>query len=117
MSETTLWTNPNISASFASADVTLSESIQNFDYIGFDIAQSTSVSTTNRTIMSVADFALTTTGSASSRNVGFSGGSTWVRYAFRKGSDTIVGFSSCQNKNSAGNQNDKLIPIKIVGLK
>lgn len=33
--ETTLWTNPNTSASFSSQEVTLSDEYTNYDYIKF----------------------------------------------------------------------------------
>ena len=123
MSETTLWTNPNTSVSFASTDVTLSESIQNYThikvYVAFGNAAAGQLDIVWSILMPVSDFLGATTSGASGRQL-FTpteitqGGGFRYRNAYYKG-DTTVGFSQCYESGTAKNQ--QLIPLRIAGVK
>ena len=123
MSETTLWTNPNTSATFGATDVTLSESIQNYThikiYVAFGNATSGQLDIVWSVLMPVSDFLGVTTSSASGRQL-FTLTEITASSAFRyrntyyKG-DTTVGFSQCYESGTVKNQ--QLIPLSIVGCK
>ena len=124
-SETTLWTNGSTSSDYASATVTLSSDIDNFDYIAVEFKSHKSQSTTQKTMMSVTDF-------KQAKNSGFSsqytprlaiGGSynnnaTVALRGVAYVSDTQVVFGTCRSLAASSSvKNDYAIPVKIIGLK
>ena len=122
MSETTLWTNPNTSVSFASTDVTLSESIQNYThikvYVAFGNAAAGQLDIVWSILMPVSDFLNVITsggGPLFTLTERSSGGALRHRNVSYKG-DTTVGFSQCY-ENSSTAKNQQLIPLSIVGCK
>lgn len=125
LSETTLWTNGSTSSDYASATVTLSSDIDNFDYIEVEFKSHKSQSTTQKTIMSVNDF-------KQAKNSGFAsqytprlaiGGSynnnaTVALRGVAYVSDTQVIFGTCRSiASSSSVKNDYAIPVRIIGLK
>lgn len=121
MSETTLWTNPNTSASFIATDVTLSESIQNYThikvYVAFGNAVAGQLDIVWSILMPVSDFVDVITSGAQlfTLTERSSGGAFRNRNVYYKG-DTTVGFAQCY-ENSSTAKNQQLIPLRIVGCK
>ena len=123
MSETTLWTNSDTSATFGSTDVTLSESIQNYThikvYVAFGNAVAGQLDIVWSVLMPVSDFLGATVSGASGRQLFTlteitAGGAFRYRNTYYKG-DTTVGFSQCYEGGTVKNQ--QLIPLSIVGCK
>lgn len=118
VTEKVLWTNPSPSASFAQQAVTLSDSIDNYDYIAIkskpttgntdpfiatylkeDVRKSVTGSTTNHNVMSIAC------------NVG----AAYVRRVFYT-SDTQITFDHSYQINAASTGNAYNIPLQVLGL-
>ena len=123
MSETTLWTNSNTSASFGATDVTLSESIQNYTYIKINVAFGNAAAgqldNTWSNFMPVTDFVKATESGSIGRPC-FTVTEVTQANALRRRnvlykSDTTVGFAQCYEGSTAKNQ--QLIPLSIVGCK
>lgn len=120
--ETTLWTNSSPTSTFANTTVTLSQSIENFDYIKFRIASTksnTAESYQAESIFSVADVKRSTTTTyapqciISSRST--SGGQYVRRFLYE--SNTSLSISSGQQIAGTSGNNNYVIPLSIVGIK
>lgn len=119
--ETTLWTNSSPSSNYASDTVTLSSDIDNFDYIEVEFKSHKSQSSTQKTLMSVADFKL-------AKNSGFAsqytprlaiGGSynnnaTVALRGVAYESDTQLIFGTCRAGTTT--KNDYAIPVRVIGV-
>ena len=124
MKETVLWTNPNTTADFAAQDITLSESIQNYDYIKVYIAFAKDALTSVWSeLMPVNDFLNTVDVSGRGRGtlgINEISASYYSRYRhlYYK-TDTTARFSNANTvQNSSATQtNNCLIPLRIVGCK
>lgn len=124
--ETVLWTNPSPTATFSAQTVTLSESYENYSYLGFEGAQTKSNTTvTVTTYISVEDFEKCIT-----RNVGqdigfvaFSSRNNYVQESRRASVVTdsttqiSIGSACRMDSSNAGCNDEYAIPIKIVGIK
>lgn len=117
--ETVLWTNSAPTSSFASQSVTLSDNINNYDYLKFTIAFSTSVADSSSTIISVSDFKKMTSSASTGHPVGFVGGRYTNIYsrAVYYTDDTTVNFGSNYQQGASTVANTNIIPIQIVGIK
>lgn len=113
MSTTTLWTNPNTSASFADQTITLSQSLNNFQYIRIAYNVRTSTSENVWEFYYRSDFQ-TCQGDTGPRMM--IGGANYVR-GVRYISATSIGFSKAfyLNSSSYGSNNSYVIPISVSG--
>jgi hypothetical protein len=104
MTETTLWTNSSPTSAFVSQDVTLSQDIDNFDYLKITVRASTTTSTSIGVIISVSDFKKTvTTGQGVSFGICGGNSGSHARRAVAYSSDTKVWFSAALSGNSTYN--------------
>lgn len=117
--ETVLWTNPSPSSTFAAQTVTLSESIDNFDYIAISYCQSTSYPIPSKIIYSVSDFKKSIQTATNDPIVGLCVSDTSNSYG-RKAyyvNSTTIGFTLGYRWNSAYSTNNAANPISIIGIK
>ncbi len=120
LKETVLWTNPNPNADYASATVTLSQSIQNFDFVKIyykgiktsvtELSFMFSIETWNRATRTAYAPWL----SINCRNS--SGSASFVRGIIPE-SDTRVLFDTAHNTTDGSTANTIVIPLRICGLK
>ena len=131
LSETTLWQNQNPTSDFGSGSsattITLSESIQNFTYIGVYFKQYKTYTITSNperfatVYISVEDFEKCLSSTTSPQFV-ISGMAqvsylaTWVRSIWKK-TDTTIDIGGAVQKNGTSVENAVAIPLKIIGLK
>lgn len=117
-SETTLWTNSSATSSFGAQNVTLSQSIQNFNYIKIICRASTSVSTTSEAIFSKSFVLSCVSGNAAPRMAlsTRTGSQSYVRI-INYASDTQIYFDTAHKRATSGDTNGYVIPTSIVGLK
>lgn len=122
--ETTLWTNssPTASSGFAAQTITLSQSVDNFDYIGIKYATYNTKTTTDSAIAtnirSVADFKKSAeTAYYPSFLLGYYGSSTRYQRRVKYVSTTQIGFTASQVANASGTDNKSNIPLYVYGLK
>ena len=116
--ETSLWTNSSPTSDFATQNVTLSDSIDNYKYIKIVWKAYKSATTTSSVIVLVNDFksfnyvANYTVGSLASNN---SSNQPYARrYVYV--SDTVIGFHDALRIYAAATSNDMAIPLEILGL-
>ena len=119
MSETVLWTNPSPTSSFTSQDISLSQSIDDFDEVVIYFRLSTTDNTESFVKYSVEEFkkfreSTNAVGTITSRAGATS--AVWVRAIFYYGSTTVHFAHSWQTGNNSA-INSNTIPTKIVGLK
>jgi hypothetical protein len=116
--ETTLWTNSSPTSSFADQNVTLSDDIDNYDYIQFEYANTRTNDVRSKVIMSVSE--LKQTGNSTGQNslglCATASGKFLVR-RLNYVTDTQIHFRTCYYINSAGSNDSGAIPITIKGLK
>ena len=114
--ETTLWTNSSPTSSFASQTVTLSQDIDNFDFLKITARASTTSDKRIGVIISVSDFKNTvTTGQGASLGICGGNSGAHARRAVAYTSDTQVWFSGAASGGTA--YNNTAIPVSISGLK
>lgn len=119
MEETALWTNSAPTSTFAAQTITLSDDIDNYDYLRFYVRLSTSNAKSNSIFISVNDFK-NTGNAANSLNLAHScyyEVSSIRNRHFYYVSDTSIGFGTCFNSGNTGSDNTYLIPTKISGVK
>ena len=131
LTETTLWENQSPTSDFGSGTntttVTLSESIQNFTYIGvyFKRTKTDTIESNPEyfatVFISVEDFEKCLSSSLSpqfciSGRANISYVATWVRNIF-KNTNTTIDITASMQRNGSSNQNSVAIPLKIIGLK
>ena len=122
LKETTLWTNPNPSASFGEQSVTLSDSILNYDYIKIEWAETTSALTNKSSIMaSASEFTKYKNPNNNAHTVcpGLYGRGASIMYArfIAYTSDTQIFFQNAVRLNSSGVDNTSTIPLNVYGVK
>jgi len=121
--ETVLWTNPDTSATFTAQNVTLSESMGNYKYIGIRFAYGTSYKTgeyISTLLETVADFRKFGYSTSVRRN----GTAICISDANNKAyermcmyiSDTSVRFGTCYQAASSTQANGNAIPLEILGV-
>lgn len=121
--ETVLWTNPDTSATFAAQNVTLSDSLSNYKYIGIRFAYGTSYKTgeyISTLLETVADFRKFGYNTSVRRN----GTAICISDASNKAyermciyiSDTSVRFNTCYQSASNTQANSNAIPLEILGI-
>lgn len=119
LKEISLWTNSAPTSSFAAQTVTLSQSIENFDYIKIKYKYGTSVNTTLSSIYSVEDFKQSIEGG--SHNICLMGiltpSTAYARILYYV-SATSVKISAYYGVGTAFSGGiDSAIPLEIIGLK
>lgn len=120
--ETVLWQNPSPSSNFGGQTITLSEDMNNYDYLGISWAYSTSNQSgngINKLIMSVPDFkkvAYTSTAGTYPAVGTFTGTYSYVRNLIRS-SDTTIYVGNCYQMSTSTQANGNSIPIQVVGIK
>lgn len=119
LSETKLWENPSPSSDFPAQDVTLSQSMTNFDYIKVVICQAKSELTNKKNfIIPIADFVNT----ASGNNAGkiYLGIYRWTNEyvrCFWRVSNTQVHITTSMRIGNSGTDQTNNTPYQIWGLK
>ena len=123
MSETTLWTNNAPTSNFNAQNVTISDDIDNYSYIGIEYEFSTALTTlTNKVFFPVDLFKTYRFNNSTQHAFGIfgmqndTGNYMYARVAYYV-SDTSVGFSSGYGVNRAYENTSSMIPLKIIGLK
>lgn len=116
--ETTLWTNSSPTSSMSATTLTLSQNLNNFDYIRFEYRFSTSNSASYSVIIAVYDVikSLATSGNFT---IGLMVRSTSY-FRIRRvtyNSSTSLDISLAWDANHAGSSSSEVIPTKIIGLK
>lgn len=123
--ETILWANPSPSSDFATQTVTLSDDINNYDYLKVSYKNSTTYEGVNdpySVLISVSDFKTSATGNSTRHNAFTFGGlyaptnTVWTRFLFYD-TDTTAKFGGCTQIGSTGSTNNNAIPLQIVGIK
>lgn len=124
LKETVLWTNPSPTANFNRQSVTLSDDINNYDYIAVEyIYSKSSVDETekSKSIMSVTDFKKGNLGTLVSRTcmaLGIinSSNTTYNRQVWYR-DDTTIEISACYAMTSTATANGNAVPLQIIGIK
>ena len=123
VSETTLWTNSSPSSSLSGGDVTLSQSIANFDLLKFEFNYSTSDSQNLITYVDVPTFRANSKSASGTAGKGinpscliYTGSANYARTCYYT-SDTKVYIGTCSRIGSSGNSNTSLILKYIKGIK
>lgn len=122
---TTLWTNPSPANDFASQDVTLNDSVQNFDLIEIRYKSTKTAGNVNGVVYHVEDllkFGATTVTSDPEKT--YYGGicarassSYWCCRAITYVDDTTLNFHGVVRSGGAETVNNIIIPLSIVGIK
>lgn len=114
---TTLWTNSNPNTSYAGGDVTLSQDIDNFKYIGFRFKDNTASSSVTSEILVTPTNLKKSTGASNPRVALGANNSSSVHYlrGVAYVSDTKVSIGVAYRLNSSGSDNSLAIPTSIVG--
>lgn len=116
LTETTLWTNSAPTANFAAQDVTLSQSLANFDYVKIQYAKTKSKTSDVQMsiIIPYSDFLHTISSEDNGRLTGaLYYYSTYRRFNYV--SNTTIHFTGAASGSTA--YNDYCVPTKISGLK
>ena len=128
LDETVLWTNPSPTSAFAGQTITLSDNVDNYDYLEFEYKPANNLNTTYKAIFSIATI---------KDSVKFSGTQTSVIPACLLGSyvnsgsnatrlgraitmgstNNTLTFNGCLRFGSSGEFTSYSIPIKITGIK
>ena len=122
LQETVLWTNSSPTSSFANQVVTLSDDIDNYDYIKFYFRVSTSYSATQNVMAPVSDFKNMTDATTSNSFVSLSSpneytGSYRMVRRLNYVSATSVRINTSVRTNGQGSDDTLIIPTAISGLK
>ena len=119
LKETVLWTNPSPTVSFGAQTVTLSQNIEDFQYI----AVYNRVSTTNTsesyvmcTVDEFKNFILTGTHTNMALGIRLSGNRSFARAVYYSNA-TQIEFANAYEMTAPSGNNAYVIPTKIVGLK
>ena len=122
MEETVLWTNLSPTSSFAGQTVTISDDMNNYDYIAVKYAYSTAEINNVATCMfSVKDFKNGVQTTSYTRDMMLLGIINASNQPFGRGvyysSDTAVNFGGCYRLNNATTANNNAIPLYVFGIK
>ena len=116
MSETVLWTNPNPSSAFSIQNITLPQSITDFEYIKFVYRISTGNSKTCAVIMSVDDFINTNISTNRLTMEAYLSSAHYARMV-NYNSPTSINIEGAYRINASGNTDAGAIPQEIIGLR
>lgn len=115
--ETVLWTNANPTSSYVATDITLSDDVDNYDYIKFVCRYSTSSNVTLSELCTLADFKSTL--NTASNNMRFAvasiATSSFAARCLSYISDTSARISAAFT--ASGTDNSRIIPLSVVGCK
>ena len=122
MEETTLWTNPDPSINFTAQAVTLSDDINNYDFLKVTYAfYKTNLNKTAEVIYSIDEVKklAAAAGNFKGATAFYNSGSTGTVYSrsFSYTSNTELYFYNMQQINGTGSDNGNGIPLKISGMK
>lgn len=122
MTPTVLWTNSSPTSSFDGQTVTLSDDMDNYDYIAVKYAYSSAENNNASTcIYSVEDFKKGVSASSTKRNMMSLGIININNQPHIRGvyyvTNTSINFGGCYRVNYASTANSNAIPLQIVGLK
>lgn len=127
LSETVLWTNPSPTSSISNTTtVDLSESLDNFTYIGMYCRFSTSDTTESFAMMKAEDLATGTSSAVKgqfltvcARRASSGNGQTVTRVVYGNSNKSKVSIGNCYavTSGTGAAYSSNLIPTKIVGLK
>lgn len=120
--ETVLWTNPNPSSYFTGQQITLSDDVDNYDYIGITWAYSMSYTSSEYcevAIYPVSDLKKAVTSSSVRKAIPAiaSGMSNVYHRVFYYISNTKLQFIDCYQSGTSTATNAQTIPIQVVGIK
>lgn len=120
--ETVLWTNSAPTSAFTSQTVTLSDDMNNYDYLKIRYAFSTSAqadANCNEIVMPIAEFKKSLNSSTANALDSISGASSTTRYTrfVFYASDTGVLIGSSITSGSSTQNNNACIPLAIIGIK
>ena len=120
LKETVLWTNPSPNADYANATVTLSQSIQNFDFVKI-YYKGIKTSTTERSVIFPKETWNSATRTAHAPWLSIncrngSGSTPYVRGIIPETSNTVL-FDTVHNIVDGSTTNTIVIPLRICGLK
>lgn len=108
LKETVLWTNPSPTSSFIAQTITLSDDMNNYQFLKV-VSTISKSSDTERIYYTKPDF----------YDVlirGVVSGASWVRI-LSKASDTTISITAANRLNNTGTSTDNAIPTQIIGLK
>lgn len=120
--ETSLWTNPNTSSNFATQTVTLSQSVDNFKYIGIKYKYGTTTSDSDyvMAIYSVNALKQSTEATSNVRDgvtlgIHTATNQTWARIVYYV-STTSIKFTDCYRLYNQSSTQNGANPLEILGL-
>ena len=121
MTETTLWTNPNPSSLYSNGTVTLSDDIDNYDYIKFTYKPWTTSSQIMSSLYPLSDVKLSVSGNSTNHSVmsmicNLSDNSNFARRVYYA-SDTSITFNASYQINASNSSANTNIPQQIIGCK
>lgn len=121
LDETVLWTNPNLTSDFASQTVTLSDNVDNYDFIKFVFNLSTTAATHRCSIYSVEELKTFVNPTndwsrASSPMRSNSNNASFVRGIIYQSSNSLT-IGNASGYQSSSTSNSALIPYQIIGMK
>ena len=121
--ETSLWTNSASSSTFAAQDVSLSESMANFDFLKIKVAPNTT-STSGQVftdIIIVSELQRTQSATQEGVRDRFILGLARVTYDYERSyyyvSNTSIHFNVAVQSGTSTTANGRIIPLEIVGCK
>lgn len=119
--KTTLWTNPSPASSFSNQTITLSDDLDNYDYVELEYAfNSSTLTNKNSIIYTISDFKrLTANDGWCGAGIVYSNSYLYSR-SLTYNSDTAVNFGGTLKYNSGtapSAANTATIPLKVYGIK
>lgn len=119
--ETSLWTNPNPSSSYSNGTVTLSDDIDNYDYIKFTYKPWTTSSQIMSSLYPLSDVKLSVSGNSTTHSVmsmicNLTDNSNFARRVYYA-SDTSITFNASYQINASNSSANTNIPQQIIGCK
>ena len=113
---TNLWTNDSPTSTFASNQVTLSQSVDNFTYIGIKFRSSTTDDASIEVLTTVADLKKSVSGSSGARIcIGANNSSYRYDRGIAYDDATHITFGQAVRSNGSGTVNTLAIPTEING--
>lgn len=122
--ETVLWQNPSPSSDFAAQTVTLSDDINNYDYLKVSYVNYNASAGTNdpyNIYISVSDFKTSRYGDSTRHNTFTFGGlyvpsNNWYTRQMVYNTDTSVKFGACTQVGGTAVSGNNSVPLQIVGI-
>lgn len=114
MTETLLWENDSPTTTFSAKTITLSDSMDNYDYIKILYYVESRNDAISLYVKS-DEIATSSTGKNIRTISGYTGGRVLARY-FYKSSDTTIYFSGAQQLNKAYSETSSIKPLAVYGV-